>query len=113
MQEGELPSPKKQCGVRRRTKNKQECIKASPECCSKDGQFVVAERLRVLQDLVPNGTKQFLQAMLEKAINYVKFLQIQVKPCRCWQFWSAQGGKAAQVKEAIHFIFSTRGSRNI
>ncbi|CAL9080504.1 unnamed protein product, partial [Musa textilis] len=81
---------------------------------SKHPQSAAAKNaLGVLQDLVPNGTK----AMLEKAINYVKFLQIQVKVIDFTENSSfSLGGKAAdvaQVKQAIHFIFSTRGSRNI
>jgi len=39
----------------------------------------ISERLRTLQELVPNGTKVDLVTMLEKAISYVKFLQLQVK----------------------------------
>ena len=39
----------------------------------------ISERLRTLQELVPNGTKVDLITMLEKAISYVKFLQLQVK----------------------------------
>lgn len=39
----------------------------------------ISERLRILQGLVPNGAKVDLVTMLEKAINYVKFLKLQVK----------------------------------
>jgi hypothetical protein len=39
----------------------------------------ISERLRTLQQLVPNGTKVDMVIMLEKAISYVKFLQMQVK----------------------------------
>jgi hypothetical protein len=39
----------------------------------------ISERLRTLQQLVPNGTKVDMVIMLEKAISYVKFLQLQVK----------------------------------
>jgi hypothetical protein len=41
----------------------------------------ISERLRTLQELVPNGTKVDLVTMLEKAISYVKFLQLQVEVC--------------------------------
>jgi hypothetical protein len=41
----------------------------------------ISERLRTLQELVPNGTKVDLVTMLEKAVSYVKFLQLQVKVC--------------------------------
>jgi hypothetical protein len=39
----------------------------------------ISERLRTLQELVPNGTMVDLVTMLEKTIRYVKFLQLQVK----------------------------------
>ncbi|CAL9201961.1 unnamed protein product [Musa hybrid cultivar] len=74
MQEGEVPSPKKQSGGSRTTKNKQ-----SP---SKHPQGAAA--------------KVFPLAMLQKAINYVKFLQMQVKVLETDEFWSAQEGKAAE-----------------
>ncbi|KAE8660748.1 bHLH139 protein [Hibiscus syriacus] len=39
----------------------------------------ISERLKILQELVPNGSKVDLVTMLEKAVSYVKFLQLQVK----------------------------------
>ncbi|CAN4115151.1 unnamed protein product [Withania somnifera] len=39
----------------------------------------INERLRILQSLVPNGTKVDISTMLEEAVHYVKFLQIQIK----------------------------------
>ncbi|KAG8098287.1 hypothetical protein GUJ93_ZPchr0013g36544 [Zizania palustris] len=36
-------------------------------------------RLRILQKLVPNGTKVDISTMLEEAAHYVKFLQLQIK----------------------------------
>ncbi|XP_052137421.1 transcription factor BHLH133-like [Oryza glaberrima] len=55
--------------------------------CSKDTQSLYAkrrrerinERLRILQQLVPNGTKVDISTMLEEAVQYVKFLQLQIK----------------------------------
>ena len=38
----------------------------------------IGERLRVLQELVPNGSKVDMVTMLEKAITYVKFMQLQL-----------------------------------
>nr|POE56144.1 transcription factor bhlh85 [Quercus suber] len=49
----------------------------------------INERLRTLQSLVPNGTKVDISTMLEEAVQYVKFLQLQIKviakekPCYC------------------------------
>ncbi|CAL9066921.1 unnamed protein product [Musa banksii] len=98
MREGEMPSPKKQCGGSRTTKNKQSPSKHPQGAAAKNA-------LGFFKILCP--------AMLEKAINYVKFLQMQVKVLETDEFWSAQGGKAAEVKEAIDTIFSTHGGRNI
>ncbi|GER42139.1 basic helix-loop-helix (bHLH) DNA-bindingsuperfamily protein [Striga asiatica] len=39
----------------------------------------INERLRILQKLVPNGTKVDISTMLEEAVQYVKFLQVQIK----------------------------------
>jgi len=39
----------------------------------------INERLRTLQNLVPNGTKVDISTMLEEAVHYVKFLQLQIK----------------------------------
>ncbi|KAK9740256.1 hypothetical protein RND81_03G022800 [Saponaria officinalis] len=39
----------------------------------------INERLRILQNLVPNGAKVDISTMLEEAVHYVKFLQLQIK----------------------------------
>ncbi|KAE8715644.1 bHLH139 protein [Hibiscus syriacus] len=39
----------------------------------------INEKLRILQNLVPNGTKVDISTMLEDAIHHVKFLQLQIK----------------------------------
>ncbi|XP_042467518.1 transcription factor RSL2-like [Zingiber officinale] len=39
-------------------------------------------RLKILQNLVPNGTKVDISTMLEEAVQYVKFLQLQIKASR-------------------------------
>ncbi|KAL5216794.1 hypothetical protein ABZP36_008195 [Zizania latifolia] len=57
----------------------------------------ISERLRILQELVPSGTKVDLVTMLEKAISYVKFLPLQVKVLATDEFWPAQGGKASAI----------------
>ncbi|KAK4416424.1 putative transcription factor [Sesamum alatum] len=117
---------KKQCVVAPNNgSKKQKPVKtASPSpSTSKDPQSIAAknrrerisERLKILQDLVPNGSKVDLVTMLEKAISYVKFLQLQVKVLATDEFWPAQGGKApdlSQVREAIDAILASQRDRN-
>lgn len=50
-------------------------------------------RLKVLQELVPNGSKVDLVTMLEKAINYVKFLQLQLRVLSNDDYWRANQDK--------------------
>ncbi|CAL4884958.1 unnamed protein product [Urochloa decumbens] len=83
-------------------------------CCTQNRRERISERLRTLQELVPNGTKVDLVTMLEKAISYVKFLQLQVKVLATDEFWPAQGGKApeiSQVREALDAILSSASRR--
>ncbi|XP_050214093.1 transcription factor bHLH84-like [Mercurialis annua] len=47
----------------------------------------INERLRVLQNLVPNGTKVDISTMLEEAVQYVKFLQVQIKLLSSDDLW--------------------------
>lgn len=47
----------------------------------------INERLKVLQKLVPNGAKVDISTMLEEAISYVKFLQLQVKFLSSEEYW--------------------------
>ncbi|KAL9230074.1 hypothetical protein vseg_005466 [Gypsophila vaccaria] len=111
-----------------RTSNKKQCTskkpaKAKPSSTTKDPQSVAAknrrerisERLKILQDLVPNGSKVDLVTMLEKAIGYVKFLQLQVKVLATDEFWPAAGGNApdiSQVREAIDAILLSQRSES-
>ncbi|XP_057502664.1 transcription factor bHLH84-like [Actinidia eriantha] len=47
----------------------------------------INERLRILQSLVPNGAKVDISTMLEEAVQYVKFLQLQVKLLSSEDLW--------------------------
>jgi len=47
----------------------------------------INERLRILQNLVPNGTKVDISTMLEEAVEYVKFLQLQIKLLSSDEMW--------------------------
>ncbi|KAI5062351.1 hypothetical protein GOP47_0022890 [Adiantum capillus-veneris] len=66
----------------------------------------ISERLKILQQLIPNGSKVDLVTMLEKAINYVKFLQLQVKVLATDEYWPTPLNKfpkvATMAKLATH-----------
>nr|XP_043620010.1 transcription factor bHLH139-like [Erigeron canadensis] len=47
----------------------------------------INERLRILQTLVPNGTKVDISTMLDEAVQYVKFLQLQIKLLSSDDLW--------------------------
>ncbi|CAA6673113.1 unnamed protein product [Spirodela intermedia] len=93
-----------------KSKSKVTTCKDPQSVAAKNRRERISERLKILQDLVPNGTKVDLVTMLEKAISYVKFLQLQVKVLATDEFWPPDGGKApelAQVKEAIDAILAS------
>ncbi|KAL4555863.1 hypothetical protein LXL04_038495 [Taraxacum kok-saghyz] len=56
-----------------------------PQCTVKEER--INERLRILQSLVPNGTKVDISTMLEEAVQYVKFLQLQIKLLSSDELW--------------------------
>ncbi|KAL9690201.1 hypothetical protein QQ045_010598 [Rhodiola kirilowii] len=116
MDESYMPPSKKQCTSTatpptKKSKAKQQVVSKDPQSiAAKNRRERISERLKILQELVPNGTKVDLVTMLEKAIGYVKFLQLQVKVLAADEFWPVQGGKApelSQVKDAIDAILSS------
>ncbi|KAG6705433.1 hypothetical protein I3842_07G178600 [Carya illinoinensis] len=48
---------------------------------------MINERLKTLQNLVPNGTKVDISTLLEEAVHYVKFLQLQIKLLSSDDLW--------------------------
>ncbi|CAH2061272.1 unnamed protein product, partial [Thlaspi arvense] len=65
----------------------------------------IAERMKALQELVPNGNKTDKASMLDEIIDYVKFLQLQVKVLSM----SRLGG-AASVSSQISEAGGTHGN---
>ncbi|KAF2295400.1 hypothetical protein GH714_032758 [Hevea brasiliensis] len=98
---------KKQCNTgTRKSKPKSSPSKDLQNIAAKNRRERISERLKILQELVPNGSKVDLVTMLEKAISYVLATD---------ELWPVQGGKApdiAQVKEAIDAILSSHKDRN-
>ncbi|KAE8713374.1 Transcription factor bHLH83 [Hibiscus syriacus] len=107
---------KKQCSKEaKKAKTKSGPSKDPQSIAAKNRRERISERLKILQELVPNGSKVDLVTMLEKAISYVKFLQLQVKVLATDEFWPVEGGKApdiSQVREAIDAILSSQKDRN-
>ncbi|XP_008677952.1 transcription factor bHLH139 [Zea mays] len=74
---------------------KQSTSSRGPSRSSKDSQSLYAkrrrerinEKLRTLQQLIPNGTKVDMSTMLEEAVQYVKFLQLQIKLLSSEETW--------------------------
>ncbi|XVF71453.1 hypothetical protein PTKIN_Ptkin12aG0038800 [Pterospermum kingtungense] len=107
---------KKQCtNEAKKSKPKSGTSQDPQSIAAKNRRERISERLKILQELVPNGSKVDLVTMLEKAISYVKFLQLQVKVLATDEFWPVQGGKSpdiSQVREAIDAILSSQKQRN-
>ncbi|XP_050363908.1 transcription factor RSL3-like [Argentina anserina] len=54
---------------------------------AKKSREKINSRLRILQNLVPNGTKVDISTMLEETVEYVKFLQLQIKLLSSDELW--------------------------
>lgn len=70
----------------------------------------ISERLKNLQDLIPNGSKVDLVTMLEKAINYVKFLQLQVKVLTTDEYWPVQGDATVSNIDKVQCVLEAFAS---
>ncbi|KAI7731179.1 hypothetical protein M8C21_008494, partial [Ambrosia artemisiifolia] len=55
----------------------------------------IAERMKALQELVPNANKTDKASMLDEIIDYVKFLQLQVKVLSMSRLGSAAAGSGS------------------
>ncbi|KAE8673156.1 bHLH139 protein [Hibiscus syriacus] len=102
------------CNDAKKAKTKSGPSKDPQSIAAKNRRERISERLKTLQELVSNGSKVDLVTVLEKAISYVKFLQLQVKVLATDEFWPVQGGKApdtSQVREAIDAILSSQKDR--
>ncbi|GAB2300224.1 hypothetical protein Dimus_034262 [Dionaea muscipula] len=59
----------------------------------------IAERMKALQELVPNANKTDKASMLDEIIDYVKFLQLQVKVLSMSRLGGAAGGAPQLVTD--------------
>ncbi|KAL5212259.1 hypothetical protein ABZP36_023106 [Zizania latifolia] len=68
----------------------------------------IAERMKALQELVPNANKTDKASMLDEIIDYVKFLQVQVKVLSM----SRLGGAAAVTPLVTNMSSESNGNGN-
>ncbi|XP_037452609.1 transcription factor RSL3-like [Triticum dicoccoides] len=71
----------------RKSGNKSRAAMDSQSNYAKRRRHKISERLRVLQHLIPNGTKVDISTMLEEAVQYVKFLHMQIKLLSSDEIW--------------------------
>lgn len=64
------------------------CSASNPQSLyARNRREKINERLKILQCLIPNGTKVDISTMLEQAIDYVKFMQLQIKLLSSDEHW--------------------------
>ncbi|CAL5093397.1 unnamed protein product [Urochloa decumbens] len=59
----------------------------SQSCYAKMRRERINARLRILQELIPNGKKVDISTMLDEAVHYVKFLHMQIKLLSSDEMW--------------------------
>ncbi|XP_062203052.1 transcription factor BHLH133-like [Phragmites australis] len=69
------------------TRPRKKSGKDSQCCYAKKRRQRINERLRLLQEIIPNGTKVDISTVLEEAVEYVKFLHLQIKLLRSDEMW--------------------------
>ncbi|XP_078158216.1 uncharacterized protein LOC144553910 [Carex rostrata] len=72
-----------------KSKANRGCPTASQSLYARKRREKINQRLRILQNLVPNGTKMGvdISTMLEEAVQYVNFLQMQIKLLSSDDLW--------------------------
>ncbi|KAJ4979385.1 hypothetical protein NE237_010165 [Protea cynaroides] len=72
---------KKAGNEKKNNNNNNKAVKLSTDpqsVAARERRHRISERFKILQSLVPGGTKMDTVSMLEEAIHYVKFLQTQI-----------------------------------
>ncbi|TVU50077.1 hypothetical protein EJB05_01432, partial [Eragrostis curvula] len=77
----------KDCADPAATRARKKSEKDSQSRYAKKRRERINESLRVLQELIPNGTKVDISTMLEEAVEYVKFLHLQIKLLSSDELW--------------------------
>eukprot|EP00850_Spirogloea_muscicola_P009333 SM000052S17725 [mRNA] locus=s52:363789:366349:- [translate_table: standard] len=73
----------------------------------------INERLRKLQQLVPDGTKMDTLTMLEKAFDYVKYLKLLIEVLRTDTLWSKEGEDDGTSQSMLQDLVARRDGNPI
>ncbi|EFJ25105.1 hypothetical protein SELMODRAFT_414414 [Selaginella moellendorffii] len=87
---------------------KQGCANDPQSIAARQRRERISDRLKILQELIPNGSKVDLVTMLEKAINYVKFLQLQVKVLMNDEYWPPKGDGEEDYPMSQKYLFMSK-----
>ncbi|XP_078158215.1 uncharacterized protein LOC144553909 [Carex rostrata] len=103
------------CNSKNNSNNKSKanrgCPTASQSLYARKRRAKINQRLRILQNLVPNGTKVDISTMLEEAILYVNFLQMQIKLLSSDDLWMyaplAYNGVNINIDDSIYMSIAS------
>ncbi|EAZ01045.1 hypothetical protein OsI_23077 [Oryza sativa Indica Group] len=107
------PSPLQGSELHEYSKKQRANNKETQSSAAKSRRERISERLRALQELVPSGGKVDMVTMLDRAISYVKFMQMQLRVLETDAFWPASDGATpdiSRVKDALDAIILSSSS---
>uniref|UniRef100_A0A0E0LBX0 BHLH domain-containing protein n=1 Tax=Oryza punctata TaxID=4537 RepID=A0A0E0LBX0_ORYPU len=106
-------SPSQGAELQENSKKQRANNKEPQSSAAKSRREKIGERLRALQELVPSGAKVDMVSMLDRAISYVKFMQLQLRVLETDAFWPAADGAAPDIpraKDALDAIILSSSS---